>query len=80
MQKKQYTRKQIIESIKYWQNILSSMNESKNILLKEDDDMSNITPIPFPKDMIERYQDSKLIKFSNDGCSFSFSFGIPMPK
>lgn len=49
-------------------------------LLKEDDDMSNITPIPFPKDMIERYQDSKLIKFSNDGCSFSFSFGIPMPK
>ncbi len=48
--------------------------------LKENDDMSNITPIPFPKEMIERYKGSKLVQFSDDGCSFSFSFGITMPK
>ena len=33
MQKKQYTKKQIIESIKYWQNILKRINESKSKLL-----------------------------------------------
>lgn len=31
--KKQYTRKQIVEAIEYWQNVLSQMNESKSSLL-----------------------------------------------
>lgn len=49
-------------------------------LLKEDGCIENdITPISFPKDMIERYKNSDLVYFSDDGCSMSFSFGIPMP-
>ena len=31
--KKQYTRKQIVEAIKYWQNILIQMNESKSKII-----------------------------------------------
>lgn len=52
---------------------------SKNIeLLKEDDNLS--IQCPFSKHIIEKYRDSDLVHISDDGMSFSFSFGIPMPK
>ena len=31
--KMQYTKQQIIESIKHWQNVLETMNESRSELL-----------------------------------------------
>ena len=31
--KTQYTKRQIVESIKYWENVLKTLNESKSVLL-----------------------------------------------
>ena len=52
---------------------------SKNIKLLKEDDVLSIQ-CPFSKDIIEKYKDSDLVHISDDGMSFSFSFGIPMPK
>lgn len=46
-------------------------------LLKESEASSQL---PFSKETIEKYKDSKLVSISDDGMSFSFSFGIPMPE
>ncbi len=46
--------------------------------LKEDDALS--IQCPFPKHVIEKYRDSDLVHISDDGMSFSFSFGIPILK
>ena len=53
---------------------------SKDIaLLKETDDLSKCVPYVFPKKIKDKYKDSNVVHFDNDGY-FSFSFGIPMPK
>ena len=53
---------------------------SKDIaLLKETDDLSTCVPYVFPKKIKDKYKDSNVVHFDNDGY-FSFSFGIPMPK
>ena len=53
---------------------------SKDIaLLKENDDLSKCMPYVFPKKIKDKYKDSNVVHFGDDGY-FSFSFGIPMPK
>ena len=53
---------------------------SKNIsLLKETDDITNGIPYVFSKKTKEKYRDSSLVHFGDNGY-FSFSFGIPISK
>lgn len=54
---------------------------SKNIKsMKEGEQFGSVFQRPFSKDTIEFYKDSDLVSISDDGCSFSFSFGIPMSR
>ena len=54
---------------------------SKDIKLMKEKELSELVfQKPFSKETIDFYKDSDLVSISDDGRSFSFSFGIPMPK
>ena len=58
---------------------INKEDSSEIKILKENDDLSNCVPYVFPKNVKDKYKDSNVVHFDNNGY-FSFSFGIPMPK